>query len=168
MAQTITLQRGTVTLTQDTTTLLFTNTSSGASSRIVTGYLSYAIAAGASGYPRLNLGVLRNGATSPNFSVFASANASSSIKAQSFISMDSLGAWKGNSNNYASPGFSSTTTNLYGRECLDFAVSPRSSAYFLPSVMIGPSDAVYAGWYDNGGSSLSGVVQYCMAIITET
>jgi hypothetical protein len=41
------------------------------------------------------------------------------------------------------------------------------NAFYNTDVMLGPSDAVYCAWFDNGGGGQSAIVQYCFVLVTE-
>jgi len=41
------------------------------------------------------------------------------------------------------------------------------NAFYNTDVMLGPSDAIYCAWFDNGGGAQSAIVQYCFVLVTE-
>lgn len=168
MAQTIALQRGEVTLSNNTSTLLFTNTSSGTSTRMMVGYLSFAsnfssVAGGCT------FGILRSGESSPNFSLFA-GSAGYYNRFVTFSPSNTRSGWHGNSGgaNENTPFMNSDgTTPLISGSCLSLSNNPARVAWYNTDVMLGPSDAVYCGWSDNGGGNRAAVIQYCIVLVTE-
>lgn len=168
MAQTIALQRGEVTMSQNTTTLLFTNTSSGTSTRMMVGYLSYTSDFG-SVYGACSFSILRSGASSPNYTTFAATYAGGAARTVGFSPSNTTTGWHGNS------GSGSENTPVFinqGQAGIIAAFSLAQvggpfKAMYLNDIMLGPSDAVYCSWYDNGGGSRSAVVQYCLVLVTE-
>ena len=166
MAQTIALQRGEVTMTSNTSTLLFTNTSSGTSTRVIVGYLSYnSDFANVSGY--CTFSVLRSGEVSPNFSIFGAASPGNAAKSVTLSPHNVRTGWHGvsNSANDYTPTLNNTTNaGLIQATSLG---SGGLKAFYNSDVMLGPSDAVYCSWFDNGGGSRAAIVQYCFVLVTE-
>ena len=166
MAQTIALQRGQVTMSQNTSTLLFTNTSSGTSTRMMVGYLSYT-SDFSTVYGACSFSILRSGESSPNFSTFAASTVGSAARSISFSPSDTRTGWHG----------SGTSTTEYSPIFVNQGQAGLLAAFSLSSnlfratynndVMLGPSDAVYCSWYDNGGGGQSAIVQYCFVLTTE-
>lgn len=167
MAQTIALQRGAVTLSAYTSTLLFTNTSSGTATRMVVGYLSW-VSDFNTVYGLCTFGVLRNGSSSPNFSIFA-GTAGGPARTETFVPHDTGTGWHGQ-------GISSTENSIAIYNQGGATPIQSSSAYsgaapilawYNKNVMLGPSDSVYVSWYDNGGGNRAATIQYCFTLITE-
>ena len=168
MAQTIALQRGQVTMTQNTQTLLFTNTSSGTATRMMVGYLSWT-SDNSTVYGACSFGILRSGESSPNFTAFAAGGGAAVRRMVSFSPSNTRTGWHGQgvSTTEYSPLMSNTSADLIGSTCLGSNVGSPVNAYYNTDVMLGPSDAVYCGWYDNGGGGQSAIVQYCFVLVTE-
>lgn len=169
MPQTITLQRGEVTISNNTSTVLFTNGSSGTATRLVVGYLGYT-SDFATVYGYCTFAVLRNGATSPNFNIIAATYPSDPARTVSFSPHDTANAWHGQATSTFeySPVFRNSTAGIVGASCLSASGNGPTRAFYNPNVMIGPSDVVYCGWSDNGGGNRAAVVQYCFTLITES
>lgn len=167
MAQTIALQRGTVTLTQGASTLLFTNTSSGTATRVIVGYLSYT-SNYSTVYGYCSFGILRSGASSPNFTMFAGTYPGQPSRTVSFSPNDTSSGWHGNSGGGTenNPTFSNSGGGLISTSSISVGNGPIVATY-NKNVMLGPSDAIYAAWYDNGGGGNPAVIQYCFTLITE-
>lgn len=167
MAQTIALQRGAVTMSHNTTTSLFTNTSSGTSTRMMVGYLSY-VSDFSSVYGYCTFSILRSGASSPNYSIFAASYPGGAARTIGFSPHDTTTGWHGNS------GSAQENNPVFlnqGQAGLLAAFSLSQTnpikAMYISDVMLGPSDAVYCSWFDNGGGNRSAVVQYCLVLVTE-
>lgn len=168
MAQTIALQRGEVTMSNNTNTLLFTNTSSGTSTRMMVGYLSWT-SDFSTVYGTLGFGVLRSGASSPNFSMFAANGAPNPRRTISFSPSNTRTGWHGQgvSSTEYSPLMSNGAAGLIGSTPFGSSTSGVYNAFYNTDVMLGPSDAVYCGWLDNGGGANPAIVQYCFVLVTE-
>jgi len=167
MAQTIILQRGAVTMTHNTATLLFTNTASGTATRVIVGYLSFTSDfATVSGH--CTFGILRSGAASPNFNIFAATYPGVTSRTISFSPNDTSSGWHQNSGGAVAnnPALFNTTAGLVGTSSMSTSNGPIIGTY-NKNVMLGPSDDVYCAWFDNGGGSRAAVVQYCFTLITE-
>jgi len=171
MAQTVTLQRGELTASHNTVTLLFTNAATGIATRMIPGYLSWTSNfASVSGY--CTFGVLRSGAASPNYAIFAACFPAVAFRTVSFSPHDTSGTFGAalasvnNSvllNNQGNAGLADTPKSM-----VNITSNIATKAFFNPNVIIGPSDAVYCAWYDNGGGSQAAVIQYSFALITES
>jgi len=171
MAQTVTLQRGEVTLSHNTTSLVFTNGASGIATRLLIGYLSWTSNfSGVIGY--CTVGVLRSGASSPNFNIIASTEPYSSSRTVSFSPHDTTGFTGviGISQFFAS-------TILFNETAAGIGTRPSSTqqnanvparAMYNSNTIIGPSDEVHFAWYDNGSGNRAAVIQYCFSLITES
>lgn len=168
MAQTIALQRGEVTMAQNTQTLLFTNTSSGTATRMMVGYLSWT-SDFSTVYGQCAFGVLRNGESSPNFATFAASSGPVTRRMVSFSPSNTRTGWHGQgvSATEYSPLMSNDSAGLVQSTPFGSTTSGPYNAYYNTDVMLGPSDAVYCAWYDNGGGNRSAVVQYCIVLVTE-
>ena len=168
MAQTISLQRGQVTMTQNTQTLLFTNISSGTATRMMVGYLSWT-SDNSTVYGNCAFGVLRSGESSPNFSAFAAGGGAVARRTVSFSPSNTRTGWHGQgvSSTEYSPLMSNGSAGLIQATCLGSNAGSPNNAYYNTDVMLGPSDAVYCAWYDNGGTGQSAIVQYCFVLVTE-
>jgi hypothetical protein len=167
MPQTISLQRGTVTLSNNTSTLLFTATASGTATRVIPGYLSYQ-SDFSTVYGYCTFGILRNGASSPNFVIIGATYPGSPARQVSLSPHDTASGWHGQG--------TSTTENVPVLVQTSTAGPIQTSAmnqgspimgWFNRNIMIGPSDAFYCAWSDNGGGNRSAVVEYCFTLITE-
>ncbi|NBO56414.1 MAG: hypothetical protein EBU84_17890 [Actinobacteria bacterium] len=169
MAQTVTLQRGELTATHNTVNLLFTNAATGIATRMIPGYLSWT-SNFATVFGYCTFGVLRSGAASPNYAIFAANYPSDAARTTSFSPHDTTGTFGvalANANN--SVLLYNDTAGLLNAKAIQFLTSNvASKAFFNPNVIIGPSDAVYCAWYDNGGGSRAAVIQYSFALITES
>jgi hypothetical protein len=167
MAQTIALQRGEVTLSSGTNTLLFTNTSSGTSTRMMVGYLSWT-SNFATVYGSLGFGVLRSGESSPNFSMFAATGAAAYKRTVTLSPSNTRTGWHGQdtSNVEYSPLMSNDSAGLIGATSLGPINGSPYNGFYNTDVMLGPSDAIYCGWKDDG-SSRAAIVQYCFVLVTE-
>lgn len=167
MAQTIALQRGEVTLSAYTQTLLFTNTSSGTATRLVVGYLSWT-SNFTSVYGMCAFGVLRSGAASPNFSIFA-GTAGGPATTGTFTPHNTGTGWHGqgvSSTENVPALYGQGASNPIGSASLYQGSSP-IMAWYNKNVMLGPSDQIYVSWYDNGGGNRAATIQYCFTLITE-
>ena len=163
MAQTIQLYRGQVTCTQGSTTTLFTNTSSGTATRLRIGYIGWQ-SNFSTVYGALSIGILRSG--SSNYVAIGASGGSNPARTESFVPHNtSITSGAGTSQTLPWLNNGSGVT-LYQTNGLSQG-NPPSSAFYIADVMIGPSDQVAVGWYDNGGGSRSAVVDYCMVAITE-
>jgi hypothetical protein len=169
MAQSIALQRGEVTMVHNTSTLLFTNGSSGTATRLVVGYLSYT-SNFSTVYGYCTFAVLRNGAASPNFSIIAATYPGNVSRTVAFSPHDTANGWHGQATGTFeySPVLENPDAGIIGARCLSASSPLPSRAFYNPNVMLGPSDGVFCGWFDNGGGSRSAVVQYCFTLITES
>lgn len=167
MAQTIALQRGSVTISHNTSTLLFTNTSSGTATRVIVGYLSWT-SDFSTVYGQCTFGILRNGASSPNFSIFAANYGGGATRNISFSPNDTSTGWHGQGASSIEniPVLYNDTAGIIGAYSLSGSSSPLMATY-NKNVMLGPSDQIHCGWYDNGGGNRAAVVQYCLTLITE-
>lgn len=171
MAQTITLQRGELTLTHNTNSLVFTNGASGTATRMVVGYLSWT-SNNSTVYGSCTFAVLRNGASTPNYSIFAATFVGDAARTMSFSPHDTTNGWHGQATgtfeyspclkNTLDAGIAGTPVSLSA------SANGPSRAFYNPDTMLGPSDAVYCAWYDNGGGARSAVIQYCFTLITES
>jgi hypothetical protein len=168
MPQTIALQRGEVTLSNNTNTLLFTNTSSGTSTRMMVGYLSWT-SDFSTVYGSLGFGVLRSGASSPNFSMFAATGGAGYRRTVTLSPSNTRTGWHGQdiSTVEYSPLMSNSSAGLIGATPLEPVVGSPYNGFYNTDVMLGPSDAVYCGWLDNGGGARAAIVQYCFVLVTE-
>lgn len=163
MAQTIQLYRGQVTCTQGTTTTLFTNTSSGTATRLRIGYIGWQ-SNFSTVYGSLTIGVLRSG--SSNYIAIGGSGGSNATRTESFIPHNTS-VVAGSTNTQSMPWLANgSTVNLYQTTSLSQTATP-STAFYIADVMIGPSDQVAVGWYDNGGGSRAATVDYCIVGITE-
>lgn len=164
MAQTIQLYRGQVTCTQGTTTTLFTNTSSGTATRLRIGYIGWQ-SNFSTVYGALTIGVLRSG--SSNYVAIGGSGGSTPSRFESFVPHNTSVA-TGSTNTQSMPWLNNASgVTLYQTNSLSQASNP-STAYYIADVMIGPSDQVAVGWYDNGGGSRAATVDYCIVGITES
>lgn len=166
MTQTITLQRGSVTLASSATSLLFANSATGTATRLIIGYLSWT-----SDFPtvfgRCNFAVLRNGAASPNFNVFAANFSGGSAKTISYSPHDMTSGHHGQgvSSTEHVPAFFNTNTGMIGASAK--AGGAAYMAIYNKYIIIGPSDEIHVSWFDNGGGSQPAVIQFCFTLITE-
>lgn len=171
MAQTITLQRGELTLANNTNSLVFTNGVGGIATRLVVGYLSWT-SNNATVYGSCTFGVLRSGASSPNFSIIAACATGDARRTVSFSPHDTANGWHGQATGtfeYSPVLFNSGSAGIAGTpSCLSGSSNGPTRAYYNSNVMLGPSDAVYCAWFDNGGGNQSAVIQYCFSLITES
>jgi hypothetical protein len=168
MPQTIALQRGQVTLAVNTSTLLFTNTASGTSTRMMVGYLSWTSDFNTV-YGSLGFGVLRSGESSPNFSIFAASGGPTPRRMVTLSPSNTRTGWHGQgvSATEYSPLMSNTSAGLIGATPFGSSTSGPYNGFYNTDVMLGPSDAIYCGWKDNGGTGQSAIVQYCFVLVTE-
>ena len=166
MAQTVTLHRGQVTLAHNTSTLLFTSTSSGTATRVIPGYLSYQ-SDFSTVYGYCTFGLLRSGASSPDFVIIGATYPGSPVRHVSFSPHDTASGWHGSGTSTTEnvPVFSNGSAGPIGTSSV-YQGSP-VMAWFNRNIMIGPSDAFYCSWFDNGGGNRSVVVEYCFTLITE-
>jgi len=169
MAQTITIQRGTTTVSNGSNTLLFTQ-SSGTATRVIMNMVSF----------------YSSGQTSsPTLTVYmASSTGGGSI----------IGYWKTNNNVWQ--GQLTPANNGYGplqyggnsgslpisgqinanggpqyltnelTANVNFVSSSSNFSYMPSNFYLGPSDSIRLGWYDNNGNSLT--VAYSFTTITES
>jgi len=171
MAQTVTLQRGELTATHNTVNLLFTNAATGIATRMIPGYLSWT-SDFASVFGYCTFGVLRSGASSPNYAIFAACYPAVAFRTVSFSPHDTSGTFGtalANANNSVllnNQGNAGLSTRPLSK--LFITSNDSAKAFYNPNVIIGPSDAVYCAWYDNGGGSQAAVIQYSFALITES
>lgn len=163
MAQTIQIYRGQVTMSSGTTTTLFTNTASGTATRLKVGYLGWQ-SNFATVYGALSLGILRNG--SSNYVAIGSSGGSNSVRSESFIPHNSS-VTGGTTSTANLPWLNSGGITLNGYNSLSQGSTP-STAYYISDVLIGPSDQIAIGWFDNGGAGRAAVVDYCIVGITES
>ena len=168
MPQTVSIQRGEVTLAHNTSTLLFTATSSGTATRVIPGYLSYQ-SNFSTVYGYCSFGLLRSGASSPDFVIIGGTYPGSPARQLSLSPHDTATGWQGSAGSSTAnvPVFAQTgsagpiwTPSMYQGSPI--------MGWFNRNIIIGPSDAFYAAWFDNGGNSRSAVIQYCFALITES
>lgn len=169
MAQTITIQRGLISATSGSTTLLFTQSASGTASRLVVGYLT--VTSSNAIQPFASFAVLPSGQSSPNFSVFAACNAAADGTGRLFSATphDAGGFYVDTYQNQKQPIFYNNLQNItLTRSTWNTSGSAVPTKFFYNSnVMIGPSDSVHVGYSDpNGGLSAS--IIYCFVIITES
>jgi hypothetical protein len=82
---------------------------------------------------------------------------------------DTLTGWNGNSSSTAtnSPVFWSNTVGMTRTQSIQVTGGNVGRAMYRSDVMIGPSDAVYCNWFDNGGFGYTAVVQYCFVTVNE-
>jgi len=167
MAQTVTLHRGQITMSNNTTSLLFTATSSGTATRVIPGYLSYQ-SDFSTVYGTCSFGILRSGASSPDFVIIGGTYAGAPARQLSLSPHDTASGWHGNG--------TSTTENVPVLIQTGTAGPIQLTAmqqgspimgWFNKSIIIGPSDAFYCSWNDNGGGNRAAVVEYCFTLITE-
>lgn len=168
MPQTVSIQRGEVTLAHNTSTLLFTTSSSGTATRVIPGYLSYQSNFSLV-YGYCSFGLLRNGASSPDFTIIGATYPGDQARQLSLSPHDTATGWHGQG--------TSTTENIPVFVQQNTAGPVWTSSmyqgapimgWFNRNIIIGPSDAFYAAWFDNGGNNRSAVIQYCFALITES
>ena len=168
MAQTITIQRGKVTLTSGSTTLLFTNGATGTASRLITGHLT--ISSTNLIQPAIGFAVLPSGLSSPDYSVFAGTIASAAARLFSATPHDAGGQFYNTTSNFAvQPTFYNDTLNI---QVIRSMATTTASAiptrfYYNTNVMIGPSDAIYVGYTDISAANSANVI-YNFVIITES
>lgn len=167
MAQTVTLHRGQVTLAASTSTILFTSTSSGTATRVIPGYLAWYSDFGTV-YGYCTFGILRNGASSPNFSIIAATYPGTAVRQMSFSPHNTASGWhgQGTSNSEKVPVFTNGTINPTGVGAMTEGNS--TMAWFNKNLIIGPSDAFYAAWADTGGGNRAAIIEYCFTLITES
>lgn len=168
MAQAIALQRGEITMSNNTNALLFTNTSSGTATRMMVGYLSWT-SDFSTVYGSLGFGVLRSGESSPNFSMFAATGGASPRRMVTLSPSNTRTGWHGQgvSSTEYSPLMSNTSAGLIGSTPFGSTSGSPYNGFYNTDVMLGPSDAVYCGWVDNGGGARAAIVQYCFVLVTE-
>jgi len=171
MAQTITLQRGELSVSSNTTTLVFTNSSSGTATRMIPGYLGMKMNASDSGVSCV-FGVRRSGASAGTESVFAVGRTDGSftqVNGYSFsphdTAMQAIGVGGSSTTSFGQAitqgglnvgafNFGSSTPNV-------------SVAFKHNNVMIGPSDEVYVFFRSDSGSRTA-TIQFCITLITES
>lgn len=169
MAQTVTLQRGELTATHNTVNLLFTNAATGIATRMIPGYLSWT-----SNFANVQgcctFGILRSGAASPNYAIFAACYPTGPFRTVSFSPHDTAGTFGAAGGTINSVLLNNEfTAGLAGQpSSMSFFLNTSTKAFFNPNVIIGPSDAVYCAWYDLGAGQRAGVIQYSFALITES
>ena len=172
MTQTIALQSGEVTMTNNTETLVFTNTASGTATRMVVGLLSFHdVTPTGNTYGYCSWAVLRDGASAPDYSEFAGTKPGQPSHAQTLLPFESA------------QGFFTTDTSAYQNttvfysadatsELQDYSNKSNSSGpragWYRDNVIIGPSDKIYCAWKDNGGNNNTAVFQYSFTLITES
>lgn len=169
MAQVIAIQRGALSMTHNTTSLVFTGPSTGASTRIMVGYLSWT-SNNASVYGYCTFSVLRSGASSPNYASFAASYPSDAARTVSFTPHDTRTGWHGPSGGSVEQSpilFNQGTAGLLGASCLSSSTNGPARAWYNTDILIGPSDAIYCSWFDNGGGSKAATVQYCFVTVNE-
>lgn len=170
MPQTISLQRGQVSLSSSTSSLVFTNSASGISTRLIPGYIMMRMNSADTGIT-CTFGVLRNGAAVGNEAVFAIANSQGGFNSTDGFSFSPHDA----ALNVSYAG--GTSTSQFVKAIYDggllcnsmyFGTSNNAyQAYYNNDVMIGPSDAIYAYFRSNAGTRTA-TVQYCFTLITES
>ena len=169
MPQAIALQRGQLSMSNNTTSLVFTGPSTGSATRVIVGYLSWTTSAGlANGY--CTFSVLRNGSASPNYSIFAASNGNYNTYTTSFSPHNVRTGWHASSTttNENSPVLSnSSNAGLIGATCLMQTTAGPMLAFYNSDIMIGPSDAIYCSWSDNSGNARTATVQYCFVTVNE-
>jgi len=163
MVQTIQLYRGQVTCNQATTTTLFTNTSSGTATRLRIGYIGWQ-SNFSSVYGSLSIGVLRSG--SSNYVMIGSSNTAQASRLESFVPHNTSVGGSTSTVSYFPNLNNQSGVTLYQGASL--SASQPATAYYIADVMIGPSDQIAVGWYDNGGNSRAATVDYCIVGITES
>lgn len=167
MPQTITLNRGTVTLANNTSTLLFTSPSSGTATRVMPGYLSYQ-SNFSTVYGYCTFGILRDGASSPDFVIIGATYPGAAARQVSLSPHNTASGWHGSGTSSTEnvPVFVQTSTAGPISAQAMYQGSP-IMGWFNKNIVIGPSDAFYCAWFDNGGGNRSAVVEYCFTLITE-
>lgn len=169
MPQVIAIQRGALSMTHNTTSLVFTGPSTGSATRIMVGYLSWT-SNNATVYGYCTFSVLRSGASSPNFSVFASTYPAGPSRTMSFSPHNTRTGWHGSStgtNEFSPCLYNPSSAGLIQSVCLSENTNGPNRAWYNSDIMIGPSDAVYCSWYDNGGGARAATVQYCFVTVNE-
>lgn len=170
MAQTVSIQRGEITMTHNTTSLLFTSTASGTASRVIPGYLSW-IASGGTVAGHGSIGILRSGEVSPNFVLIAASYPSTLARTMSYSPHDTATGWGSISGVNTANSPILVNPNNAGpiqSQSMFQSGSGANMAWFNKYIVVGPSDAFYCGWFDNSGSARSAVFQYCFTFITES
>jgi len=170
MPQTISLQRGQVSASSSTTNLVFTNSASGISTRLIPGYLMILVSSADTGIV-CTFGVRRNGASAGNEAVFAIANSQGSFNATSGFSFSPHDT----AQNIEFPGSNQAPLSraiwqggMNARGFYFGSASPNAYvAYYNNNVMIGPSDAVYVYFQSDAGTRTA-TIQYCFTLITES
>ena len=169
MPQVIALQRGELSMAHNTTSLVFTGPSTGSSTRLIVGYLGW-ISDFSTVYGYCTFSVLRSGASSPNHSVFASTYPAGPAKTMSFSPHNTRTGWHGQATSgimYCPVLSNPSDPGLLRSTCLSDFSGGGSRAFYNADILIGPSDAVYCSWYDNGGGSRAASVQYCFVTVNE-
>ena len=162
MAQTIQVYRGQVTCAQSSTTTLFTNTSSGTATRLRIGYIGWQSNFSLV-YGSLSIGILRSG--SSNYVMIGGSNAAQPSRTEAFVPHNTSVTGYTGTSPYLPYLNNGSAVTLYGSSSL--SSGQPATAYYVQDVMIGPSDQVAVGWFDNGGNNRSAVVDYCIVAITE-
>lgn len=169
MAQIIALQRGSVSIAHNSTTLLFTGPSTGSSTRLIVGYLGYICDfTFVNGY--CTFSVLRSGAASPNYTMFAATYPAVPAKLVSFTPHNTRTGWHGNTNTTTENSpvlFAPNVAGINQAQCHSESANGPMRAFYNSDIMIGPSDAIYVSWFDNGGSARTANVQYCFLTVNE-
>lgn len=167
MAQTVTLHRGQITMSHNTTSLLFTATSSGTATRVIPGYLSYQ-SDFSTVYGYCSFGILRDGASSPDFVIIGGTYPGAPARQVSLSPHDTASGWHGSGTSSTEniPVLVQTGTAGPIQQQSMWQGTP-IMGWFNRKIMIGPSDAFYCSWYDNGGGNRAAVVEYCFTLITE-
>lgn len=169
MAQVIAIQRGALSMAHSTTTLVFTGPSTGTSTRVIVGYLGWT-SNNATVYGYCNFSVLRSGASSPNYAMFAGTYPADAARTVSFSPHDTRTGWHGSAGSTTENSpilWNQSTAGLVGGTCLSTSGNGPNRAWFNSDILIGPSDAIYCTWFDNGGGSRTATVQYCFVTVNE-
>lgn len=186
MAQTIALQRGSTSITWNGTTIttLFTNTSSGAATRVIMGGISaystnngpltmglYVKQAGTSNYVTVGLKSFGTGGGSHSLDFFAGTE----IKPNQPISNANTAEAMGNpiymvqgSANYAGAQDMSNTAIYYINAQAGLSSNRLSYEHYPQQFWIGPSDVVVMKFYNYNSSAATGAVAYNFVTVTET
>jgi hypothetical protein len=121
-------------------------------------------------YGYCTFSVLRNGASSPNYSVFASTYPGGSARTMTLTPHNTRTGWHGSSTSSTEISpilFNQSDAGLIGAACLSSSSSGPNRAFYNSDIMIGPSDAIYCSWFDNGGGNQTANVQYCFVTVNE-
>jgi hypothetical protein len=146
-----------------TQALSLVNTASGTATRLKVGYIGWQ-SDFSTVYGRVAIGVLRSG--SSNYVSIGGSNASQTARQESLIPHDS-GIAAGSGTTTSLPWLHATSIALQRIVSLGQDVTP-STAFYISDVLIGPSDQVAIGWYENGGGSRAAIIDYCFVGITES